>query len=328
MEAVTNRKRDDMTKQDAPGGTNDKPRRDDHGKSGGEKISPGKKGKKGEKPKKEWPRTPTGWAIAVVRWLWPVVVLVVVVFGLRSSLIDWNDVPSGSMQPTIIVGDRIFVNKLSYDLKVPFTLWRVATWDTPRRGDIVVWLHPTEHNWAGKTRLVKRVIGLPGDVIELRDCSTDPATPGMAKLIINGKEATYTPATQPESTKGQLQPLDMQHHFRFYTENLDGVEHLVAFFPPVPSAKLAVDAHGNPILDEWGNRAFRGVIRSFGPFTVPEGKYFLMGDNRDQSRDSRYFDSIGYAIPGDHILGRSSRVVFSLHDNWVPRGSRFFHEMP
>jgi len=360
-----------MVKKNAGGGTNDKQKRDDKGKpkgndgaktvkddkapkgndvnsKGGDiaKDGKGKKGK-GKKPERPKPKTPKEFAMAFARWLWPVVVIVVVVFALRSTLIDWNDVPSGSMQPTIVVGDRIFVNKLSYDLKVPFSLWRIARWDHPKRGDIVIWLHPVEGDWMGKTRLVKRVIGLPGDTIELRDVSNDPATPGMSKLVINGKEMTYTPAKPPASTKGLFDP---GISYQFYTEHLDGVEHLVAFVPPNTGRKnlatgqlefpfqstpvdlnkkpLPVTVNGQPLKDDWGNLRFAGVMRSFPKFKVPEGTYFLMGDNRDQSRDCRYFDSIGYSIPERNILGRSNRVVFSLGDNWMPRGSRFFHAMP
>src|SRR5881227_3277938 len=92
----------------------------------------------------------------------PLLIMALVVFSIRSSLADWNDVPTGSMKPTILEGDRVFVNKLAYDLKVPFTTWHVAQWDNPRRGEIVVFYSPYD----GK-RLVKRVIGLPGDTIEL-----------------------------------------------------------------------------------------------------------------------------------------------------------------
>src|ERR1041385_8082592 len=88
----------------------------------------------------------------------PLLVLAVILFSIRSSLADWNDVPSGSMRPTILEGDRIFVNKLAYDLKVPFTTIHIADWSNPKRGDIVVFFSPHD----GK-RLVKRVIGLPGD---------------------------------------------------------------------------------------------------------------------------------------------------------------------
>jgi len=82
---------------------------------------------------------------------------------LRSAVVDWNWVPTGSMKPTIMVGDLVFVNKLAYDLKVPFTRTRISTWAEPSRGDIAVLFSPSD----GK-RLVKRVIGLPGDTIEMR----------------------------------------------------------------------------------------------------------------------------------------------------------------
>src|SRR5882672_8525685 len=111
----------------------------------------------------------------------PLLIIAVVLFSVRSSLADWNDVPSGSMRPTILEGDRIFVNKLAYDLKVPFTTRHIAEWSNPRRGDIVVFYSPQD----GK-RLVKRVIGLPGDTIELRN----------ETLILNGQPVEYRPIAQ------------------------------------------------------------------------------------------------------------------------------------
>src|SRR5205814_7105646 len=94
---------------------------------------------------------------ARARKLWkeeiqPLVILALVPFSIRSSLADWNDVPTGSMKPTILEGDRVYVNKLAYDLKVPFTTWHLAQWDNPKRGEIVVFYSPHD----GK-RLVKRV---------------------------------------------------------------------------------------------------------------------------------------------------------------------------
>src|SRR6266571_4011946 len=85
-------------------------------------------------------------------------VFIVLMVIFRSALADWNVVPTGSMKPTILEGDRVLVNKLAYDLKVPFTTWHIAQWDNPRRGDIVVF-----YSLKDGTRLVKRVIGLPGD---------------------------------------------------------------------------------------------------------------------------------------------------------------------
>ena len=107
----------------------------------------------------------------------PLLFLLLIMFSIRSSLADWNDVPSGSMQPTILVGDRVLVNKLAYDLKVPFTKWHIAEWSNPQRGDIVVFFSPKDG-----TRMVKRVIGLPGDTIELWN----------NQLVINGEPVNFT----------------------------------------------------------------------------------------------------------------------------------------
>src|SRR6516162_5299237 len=96
----------------------------------------------------------------------PLLITALAMFAVRSSLADWNDVPTGSMKPTILEGDRVYVNKLAYDLKVPFTTMHLAQWSDPQRGDIVVFYSPYD----GK-RLVKRVIGLPGDTLELRNNS-------------------------------------------------------------------------------------------------------------------------------------------------------------
>src|SRR6187455_1451415 len=111
----------------------------------------------------------------------PLLIFSLVLFSLRSSLADWNDVPTGSMRPTILEGDRVFINKLAYDLKVPFTTWHIAEWSNPQRGDIVVFFSPHD----GK-RLVKRVVGLPGDTVELRD----------NQLVINGMPVEYQPIAE------------------------------------------------------------------------------------------------------------------------------------
>src|SRR5277367_1856550 len=103
---------------------------------------------------------------------------IIILTAVRSAIADWNDVPTGSMNPTIVQGDRVFVNKLAYDLKVPFTTWHLAQWGDPKRGDIVVFFSPVDG-----TRLVKRVIGLPGDKIEMVN----------DRLLINGRTADYEP---------------------------------------------------------------------------------------------------------------------------------------
>src|SRR5438876_1993005 len=147
----------------------------------------------------------------------PLLVIAVVLFSVRSSLADWNDVPTGSMRPTILEGDRVFVNKVAYDLKVPFTTWHIAEWSNPRRGDIVVFFSPYD----GK-RLVKRVVGLPGDLLELRNDA----------LILNGKPIDYQ--TLPEERLRDLAPTDRADHL-FAIEDLSGRPHAVAAFPQVPA---------------------------------------------------------------------------------------------
>src|SRR5580658_2638822 len=132
----------------------------------------------------------------------PLLVMVFVMLVFRSAIADWNDVPTGSMKPTIIEGDRVFVNKLAYDLKVPFTTWHIAEWDTPKRGDVVVFFSP-----ADEVRLVKRVVGLPGDQIELRD----------NQLIVNGKAVDYE--SLPKKVVAEL-PATEQGQHRYATEEL------------------------------------------------------------------------------------------------------------
>src|SRR5207248_10542659 len=139
----------------------------------------------------------------------PLLLLALVLFSIRSSLADWNDVPTGSMKPTILEGDRVFVNKLAYDLKVPFTTWHIAEWSNPQRGDIVVFYSPHD-----ETRLVKRVIGLPGDLIELRN----------DQLVVNGGPIVYAPLDTEIS--GQLTESERQQSL-FAAEQLPTHAHAV-----------------------------------------------------------------------------------------------------
>ena len=210
----------------------------------------------------------------------PLLILVVILFSIRSSLGDWNDVPSGSMNPTIIEGDRLYVNKLAYDLKVPFTTWHIAQWSNPKRGDIVVFFSPHDG-----TRLVKRVIGVPGDTIELRN----------EQLILNGQPVDY--ASLSTAISGQL-PMVEQQYSRFATEQLPQHSHAVMAIPGVQAK------------------------RNYGPVTVPPDHYFMMGDNRDNSFDSRYFGMVDRS----RIVGKATDVVFSVNKQnyWLPRSHRFF----
>lgn len=210
----------------------------------------------------------------------PLLIIVLAACAVRSSLADWNDVPSGSMRPTIIEGDRIFVNKLAYDLKVPFTTWHIVEWSNPQQGDIVVFFSPHD----GK-RLVKRVVGLPGDTIEMRD----------NLLVINGDPVFYQPIA--EEFLQDIPPAERVGRV-FAREKLPGQTHSVAGYPAASAP------------------------RTFAPVRVPDGHYFMMGDNRDDSFDSRFYG----AVERKQIVGRATTVVLSLDKSnyWLPRLKRSF----
>jgi signal peptidase I len=217
-------------------------------------------------------------------WIFSLLVAVLIATSIKSSLADWNTVPTGSMKPTIIEGDRIFVNKLAYDLKVPYTTIHIAEWDNPERGEIVVFYSPAD----GK-RLVKRVVGLPGDTITMQD----------SQLIINGKPLTYR---YPEEKDFSSFLVEDKYKEDTIIEDLNNRIHpiLILAHPPVLSA--------------------------FDTVNVPVGKYFMMGDNRYNSADSRYFGFVDRKL----IVGRATAIVISLDINnmYKPRFERFFESLP
>ncbi|MBD3646431.1 MAG: signal peptidase I [Pseudomonadales bacterium] len=208
------------------------------------------------------------------------VIFLAVMVLFRSAIADWNQVPSGSMKPTILEGDRVVVNKLAYDLKVPFTTWRVAAWSDPRPGEIVTFYSPED----GKL-LIKRIIGVPGDIISMRN----------NQLYVNGKSALYS--RLDDDIVNQLDAWQRTHHAFFY-EQFGDVVHAVMLRP----------SHSND-------------YNSFGPLQIPADHYLMLGDNRDNSSDSR---AIGL-IPRDQITGRAHTIAFSVdYEDWyLPRKDRF-----
>lgn len=144
-----------------------------------------------------------------------------VLFTFRSSLADWYDVPSSSMQPTILVGERVVVNKLAYGLKVPFTRVRVTSWSEPDRGDVITFPSPVNGQ-----RLIKRVVAVGGDTVAMRD----------GRLILDGTTLVYQPTDAPS---WPMRPDDTATH-GWYHENLAGVEHPV----------MTTDQQAN--LRDWG----------------------------------------------------------------------------
>lgn len=221
-------------------------------------------------------------------WVRPLSVPFLLVAAAKSAFADFNPVPTGSMQPTILCGDVVYVNKLAYDLRVPFTFARIARWAEPARGDIVVCFGPNDG-----MRLVKRVIGQPGDIVEVRHDT----------LWINGVAQAYAPLALDAPGVRDLPPAE-RGAAAFAREHLA----TGAQMPSRPHAVMALHANAVP--------------RNFGPVRVPEGRYFVMGDNRGNSLDSRFF---GF-MPREHIIGEAKAVILSADlDRWLrPRFDRFF----
>jgi len=221
---------------------------------------------------------------AVVTGLRDILILALLIFATRSMVADWNFVPSGSMKPSILIGDVVFVNRLAYDLKVPFTTWHLAQWGNPKRGDIVILDSPRDGE-----RLVKRVIGIPGDVIAMRNNT----------LYINDQPLHYA----MDSALGKALMPDDQTRHQFELESLPGHVH------PVMFADKGDDAY-----------------RNFGPLRLPPDRYLVLGDNRDNSADSRYFGLVARNL----ILGHAIRVLVSWnpHNYYLPRANRWWHALP
>lgn len=252
---------------------------------------------------------------------------VAIMLVFRSAVADWNQVPSGSMKPNILDGDRIVVDKLAWDLRVPFTDSRLVRWADPQRGDVVTFENPLD----GRL-FVKRVVALPGDRVEWR----------RRQLSINGVEAKYTPLAAAEVA---TLPVVQANRYHFYRESLLGVGRVVMLRSEPGRNTLddrrglslgkprrcpqfdAVEAVSGPALAAAICRcADFGACSSLPPFTVPTGKYWMMGDFRDNSSDSRV---IGF-VDRRSIYGRAHAIAFSVDKNryYRPRIERFFTDLP
>ncbi|WP_373990647.1 signal peptidase I [Duganella sp. BuS-21] len=200
-------------------------------------------------------------------------------FGIfRTAVADWNPIPSASMHPNLLEGDVVFVNRLAYNVKVPLTDIVIHPTGEPQRGDIVTFSSPVNG-----TRLIKRVIALPGDRVEMRN----------EQLIINGRPAGYGPISHG-------------------VENIHGVGDLAAVRV---DESLGQRRHAIQFLPQIKAR------RDFATVVVPAGQYMMLGDNRDNSEDSRYIGLVPRAL----LIGRAERVLASadITGNWMPRTERF-----
>jgi signal peptidase I len=210
-------------------------------------------------------------------WLKPLLLAFLIVAPFRSAVADWHDVPTGSMKPTVVEGDRVFVSKLAYDLRVPLLGFRIARLGEPSAGDVVTLSSPKDG-----MRLLKRVIAVGGDNVELID----------NQLVINGNPLSYDPF--PGATHTGLPERSGLPQVQAW-EDLEGVRHRILLTPR------------------------RRSQRDFGPIQVPEDHLLLMGDNRDDSADSRVF---GFAHR-DLLQGRVIGVMFSFDPRrFLPRWER------
>ena len=218
-------------------------------------------------------------------WLWvrPILITCGIVLTAKSVLADWYHVPTGSMKPTIVEGDRLFVNKLAYGLRVPFSMWRVTTWSAPARGEIIVCYPPGKEEC-----FVKRVIGIPGDRVAMHDNA----------VFLNGKKLSYELA---DAGFREVIPAEERPEHVYLEEDLSGERHAVMLTPHVMA------------------------LRTFPTVTVPPGHYFVMGDNRDNSSDSRSFGFVSES----RVLGQAHSVVvsFDRDRHYLPRRDRFFKDL-
>jgi signal peptidase I len=198
--------------------------------------------------------------------------VILVVFVVRSFVIEPFKIPSGSMVPTLLVGDFILVNKFDYGLRLPITNTKITQGRPLERGDVVVFRYPKDES----VDYIKRVIGLPGDVVAYQD----------KKLTINGKPVPETPLPDyfDEERIG---------YAKQFEESLDGRKNAILNNPAVPPFIVGADDYPYRDNCQYNNQ---GVICK-----VPPGNYFMMGDNRDNSADSRYW---GF-VPDANIVGRA-----------------------
>lgn len=237
---------------------------------------------------------PEPWWIEYPKSFFPVILIV---FALRSFVAEPFRIPSGSMIPTLLVGDFILVNKYTYGIRLPIVNKKVLQLNDPQRGDVMVFRFPNDPS----QDYIKRVVGVPGDVVTYKN----------KRLYINGEAQPVEPMEKylhPDrmDPKRNL-PSDRWYSQRF-TETLNGVRHEILNDAWDPAAVLQVNPF--PGID-------RCTYNEYGvECKVPPGHYFVMGDNRDKSADSRVW---GF-VPDENIVGKAFFIWFSL-DNLGRIGS-------
>lgn len=241
----------------------------------------------------------------------------VIAIAFRSILFQPFWIPSESMKDTLLIGDFLFVNKMAYgysrySCEIPFTTISLCPvsgrvlGSEPERGDVVVFRHPT----AGSD-YIKRLVGLPGDKMQMRD----------GVLFINGAAAPQEAAGVFEEVMEAQGPMRNRPRCENGAVGEGGICSKSRFIETLPEGRQ----HHVLNIDTDGAGDNTDV------FTVPEGHYFVMGDNRDNSTDSRFPQSVGGVgfLPAEFLIGRADRIMFSsagrsLFFFWTWRADRFF----
>ena len=218
------------------------------------------------------------WWVEYGSSFFPVILLV---FGLRSFVAEPFKIPSGSMIPTLQIGDFILVNKFTYGIRLPVINKKIIDINQPKRGDVMVFRFPEDTS----QDYIKRVVGVPGDKVSYQN----------KRLVING---------QPVETKGVDDYLNEERlqYSKQFIEKVGGFEHRTLNDGDVPAYISSASQFPHRENCLYNNA---GVI-----CTVPPGHYFMMGDNRDNSRDSRYW---GF-VPEENIVGKAFFIWLNFSD--------------
>ncbi|MEJ7759679.1 MAG: signal peptidase I [Gemmatimonadaceae bacterium] len=217
-------------------------------------------------------------------WLRSVIVALALFFVIRSFFVEAFKIPTGSMEGTLLVGDFLLVNKLVYGAEVPFTGVRLPALRMPARGDVVVFQWPVDKS----KNFVKRIVGLPGDTLQMRE----------GDLVRNGRRQreSYVSHTAPGSdVSGEEFNWQLSYLLRARAK------HDIVSLSPVQVPSLEASPGYHPSRNNWG------------PLIVPEGNYFVLGDNRDNSLDSRYWGFVADSL----VRGQPLVVYYS----YVPDGA-------
>jgi signal peptidase I len=248
----------------------------------------------------------------IVETIKTVVYALLIAGAFRTLFFQPFWIPSESMKDTLLVGDFVFVNKMAYGYSkysCPFALCPISgriLGSEPQRGDVVVFRHPVNGS-----DFVKRLIGLPGDTVQVK----------KGILYINGAEAPQVPDGQFEEVMGPQGPMG----------NRPRCENGAVGDGSICTRSRYRETLPNGVVHDVLNIENDGFADNTDVFTVPEGEYFFMGDNRDNSQDSRFSQAVGGVgfVPKENLIGRADRIIFSSAGKsmlyfWTWRSDRFF----